>query len=98
MEKVFREYEIIKTYILFFFIINLTYVCFILLLYSWICFSQLPYLPEMDALQSDIKIINQCYQHLTKTKQSDDLAYIDAYKYTFSRTGKCHLLHSCNKL
>uniref|UniRef100_A0A2S2QFP3 Epoxide hydrolase 4 n=1 Tax=Sipha flava TaxID=143950 RepID=A0A2S2QFP3_9HEMI len=52
---------------------------------NWICFSQLPYLPEMDALQSDIKIINQCYQHLSKTKQSDDLDYIDAYKYTFSR-------------
>ncbi|XP_050440356.1 epoxide hydrolase 4-like isoform X2 [Adelges cooleyi] len=53
---------------------------------NWICFSQLPYLPEMDALQSDLKIINQCYQHLIKTKQKDDLAYIDAYKYTFSRT------------
>ncbi|VVC25488.1 Epoxide hydrolase-like,Alpha/beta hydrolase fold-1,Alpha/Beta hydrolase fold [Cinara cedri] len=53
---------------------------------NWICFSQLPYLPEMDALQSDLKIINQCYQHLSKTKQSDDLDYIDAYKYTFSRT------------
>ncbi|XP_026807034.1 epoxide hydrolase 4-like [Rhopalosiphum maidis] len=53
---------------------------------NWICFSQLPYLPEMDALQSDLKIINQCYQHLSKTKQSDDLSYIDAYKYTFSRT------------
>lgn len=55
--------------------------------YSWICFSQLPYLPEMDALQSDLKIINMCYQHLSKTKQSEDLDYIDAYKYTFSRTG-----------
>jgi len=58
-----------------------------LLNYSWICFSQLPYLPEMDALQSDLKIINQCYQHLSKNKESDDLSYIDAYKYTFSRTG-----------
>lgn len=86
---------VLKLIFLFFSIINLTYVCFILLLYSWICFSQLPYLPEMDALQSDIKIINQCYQHLSKTKQSDDLAYIDAYKYTFSRTGNRHLLHSC---
>ncbi|XP_026807036.1 epoxide hydrolase 4-like [Rhopalosiphum maidis] len=53
---------------------------------NWICFSQLPYLPEMDALQNDLNIINQCYQHLSKTKQSDDLSYIDAYKYTFSRT------------
>lgn len=53
---------------------------------NWICFSQLPYLPEMDALQSDLKIINQCYQHLSKNKESDDLSYIDAYKYTFSRT------------
>ncbi|KAL4090937.1 hypothetical protein QTP88_025695 [Uroleucon formosanum] len=53
---------------------------------NWICFSQLPYLPEMDALQSDLKIINQCYQHLSKNKQSDDSSYIDAYKYTFSRT------------
>ncbi|XP_025192500.1 epoxide hydrolase 4-like [Melanaphis sacchari] len=53
---------------------------------NWICFSQLPYLPEMDALQSDLKIINKCYQHLSKTNQSDELSYIDAYKYTFSRT------------
>ncbi|XP_029345978.1 epoxide hydrolase 4 isoform X1 [Acyrthosiphon pisum] len=53
---------------------------------NWICFSQLPYLPEMDALQSDLKIINQCYQHLSKNKENDDLSYIDAYKYTFSRT------------
>ncbi|CAI6362674.1 unnamed protein product [Macrosiphum euphorbiae] len=53
---------------------------------NWIYFSQLPYLPEMDALQSDQKIINQCYQHLSKNKKSDDSSYIDAYKYTFSRT------------
>ncbi|KAL4090935.1 hypothetical protein QTP88_025693 [Uroleucon formosanum] len=53
---------------------------------NWICFSQLPYLPEMDALRSDLKIINQCYQHLSKNKKKDDLSYIDAYKYTFSRT------------
>jgi len=46
----------------------------------------------MDALQSDLKIINQCYQHLSKTKQSDDLSYIDAYKYTFSRTGDHNLI------
>jgi hypothetical protein len=52
----------------------------------------------MDALQSDIKIINQCYQHLSKTKQSDDLDYIDAYKYTFSRKGNHNLLHTCRKV
>lgn len=46
----------------------------------------------MDALQSDLKIINECYQHLSKTKQNDDLAYIDAYKYTFSRTGEQNIL------
>jgi len=46
----------------------------------------------MDALQSDLKIINQCYQHLSKTNQSDDLSYIDAYKYTFSRTGDHYLI------
>ncbi|XP_050525443.1 epoxide hydrolase 4-like [Daktulosphaira vitifoliae] len=53
---------------------------------NWIYFSQLPYLPEMNALQSDLKIINQCYQHLSKSKEKDDMDYIDAYKYTFSRT------------
>jgi len=62
--------------------------------YSWIYFSQLPYLPEMDALQGDLKIINQCYQHLSKSKQSDDLAYIDAYKYSFSRKGDHNVIRS----
>jgi len=46
----------------------------------------------MDALQSDLKIINQCYQHLYKNKKSDDLSYIDAYKYAFSRTGDHNLI------
>lgn len=50
----------------------------------------------MDALQNDLKIINQCYQHLSKTKQSIDLSYIDAYKYTFSRTGDHYLFNLNN--
>lgn len=51
----------------------------------WIYFSQLPYLPEMDALRDDVKIINECFNHLDK--KSSENSYIEAYKYTFSREG-----------
>ncbi|XP_067013459.1 epoxide hydrolase 4 [Anabrus simplex] len=50
---------------------------------SWVNFIQLPYLPETEALQGDLSIINQCFQHLQKKKE--DAPYVDAYKYSFSR-------------
>ncbi|CAG9769413.1 unnamed protein product [Ceutorhynchus assimilis] len=46
--------------------------------YQWLNYVQLPYLPEIDALKEDVKIIDQYYKHLPQ-----DL--LDAYKYTFSR-------------
>nr|CAD7455454.1 unnamed protein product [Timema tahoe] len=49
----------------------------------WVKFSQLPYLPEMDALKEDLSIINQYFHHLPKTNSKDN--YVEAYKYTFSR-------------
>ncbi|KAG5900550.1 hypothetical protein JTB14_022857 [Gonioctena quinquepunctata] len=39
-----------------------------------------PYLPEIDALKEDVKIIDQYYKHLAP----NDI-YLEAYKYTFSR-------------
>lgn len=47
---------------------------------KWVLMTQLPYLPEIDALKEDLSIINRTYPHLTKNV--DDL---EAYKYTFSR-------------
>lgn len=52
----------------------------------WLHLSQLPSLAEMEALTNDLGIIDQCYQHL-KSKKGQD-AYLDAYKYAFSRRGK----------
>ncbi|XP_063225642.1 epoxide hydrolase 4-like [Bacillus rossius redtenbacheri] len=49
----------------------------------WVQFSQLPYLPEMDALKEDLSIINQCFNHLHKTGKTE--SYVEAYKYAFSR-------------
>ncbi|KAL1492129.1 hypothetical protein ABEB36_012618 [Hypothenemus hampei] len=48
--------------------------------YQWLNYVQLPYLPEIDALKEDMKIIDQYYKHLP-TKD----VHLDAYKYTFSR-------------
>lgn len=48
--------------------------------YQWLNFIQLPYLPEIDALKEDVKIINEYHNHL----QSKDV-YLEAYKYSFSR-------------
>lgn len=48
---------------------------------DWIHYSQLPLLPEWDALQDDLRILNQCYQHLGRINEP----YLDAYKYFFSR-------------
>ncbi|XP_008472705.2 epoxide hydrolase 4-like [Diaphorina citri] len=49
----------------------------------WIQFSQLPHLPEQHAL--DFNIVNKCYQHLSANDKYKRNAYLDAYKYTFSR-------------
>uniref|UniRef100_A0A1B6GC61 AB hydrolase-1 domain-containing protein n=1 Tax=Cuerna arida TaxID=1464854 RepID=A0A1B6GC61_9HEMI len=51
---------------------------------NWVHYSQLPHLPEKDALKNDLNIINQCYQHLT-VKNLKEVAFLDAYKYYFSR-------------
>ncbi|XP_047104265.1 epoxide hydrolase 4-like isoform X1 [Schistocerca piceifrons] len=50
---------------------------------SWISFSQLPYLPETEALRNGLSIINQRYPHLQKKSDADD--YLVANKYAFSR-------------
>ncbi|RZF34868.1 hypothetical protein LSTR_LSTR012865 [Laodelphax striatellus] len=50
---------------------------------NWIHYSQLPHLPELDALRDDLNIINKCFQHLSVKDVSS--AYLDAYKYSFSR-------------
>ncbi|XP_075226294.1 epoxide hydrolase 4-like isoform X2 [Lycorma delicatula] len=50
---------------------------------SWIHYSQLPHLPELDALRDDLSIINHCYKHLSSDEASKP--YLDAYKYSFSR-------------
>ncbi|GLV31968.1 hypothetical protein CBL_07728 [Carabus blaptoides fortunei] len=52
----------------------------------WMSFIQLPYLPEMDALREDVRIITDCYKHLQPKDSKDALAVIEAYKYSFSRT------------
>lgn len=49
----------------------------------WISFSQLPYLPEADALKEDLKIIGESHKHL-KQKDPREM-YLEAYKYSFSR-------------
>jgi hypothetical protein len=51
----------------------------------WVHFSQLPYLPEIDALKEDLSIINQCFHHLQKVNSKE--TYVEAYKYAFSRKG-----------
>lgn len=50
--------------------------------YQWINFVQLPILPEIDAMKEDLSIISECHKHL---QQKDSEAYVEAYKYTFSR-------------
>lgn len=47
---------------------------------QWLNFVQLPYLPEIDALKEDVKIISQYHKHL----ETKDM-YMEAYKYSFSR-------------
>ncbi|XP_050306161.1 epoxide hydrolase 4-like [Anthonomus grandis grandis] len=48
--------------------------------YQWLNFVQLPYLPEIDALKEDVKIIEQYHKHLPAKD-----VHLEAYKYTFSR-------------
>ncbi|KAH1028147.1 epoxide hydrolase 4 [Dendroctonus ponderosae] len=48
--------------------------------YQWLNYVQLPYLPELDAVKEDVKIINEYYKHLPAKD-----VHLDAYKYTFSR-------------
>lgn len=48
--------------------------------YQWLNFVQLPYLPEIDALKEDVKIINDYHKHLSISDH-----YLEAYKYAFSR-------------
>lgn len=48
--------------------------------YQWMNFVQLPYLPEIDALKEDVKMISDYHNHLP----SKDV-YLEAYKYAFSR-------------
>ncbi|KAK9879229.1 hypothetical protein WA026_004079 [Henosepilachna vigintioctopunctata] len=45
---------------------------------KWLNCVQLPYLPEIDALKQDVRIISDYHKHLP-------LNYLDAYKYSFSR-------------
>ncbi|XP_017785721.1 PREDICTED: epoxide hydrolase 4-like [Nicrophorus vespilloides] len=49
----------------------------------WINFMQWPYLPEIDALKEDIKLISEYHKHLEENGNKD--TYMEAYKYTFSR-------------
>ncbi|KAF2886422.1 hypothetical protein ILUMI_19751 [Ignelater luminosus] len=51
--------------------------------YNWVCFVQLPYLPETDALNDDLKIISDAHKHLQQKDAKDE--YLEAYKYSFSR-------------
>lgn len=48
--------------------------------FKWLNFVQVPYLPEIDAMKEDIKLINEYHKHLP-----DNDIYLEAYKYTFSR-------------
>ncbi|XP_056632217.1 epoxide hydrolase 4-like [Diorhabda sublineata] len=48
--------------------------------YQWLNFVQVPYLPEIDALKENVKIINQYHSHLS----ANDV-YLETYKYSFSR-------------
>ncbi|KAL1131664.1 hypothetical protein AAG570_011277 [Ranatra chinensis] len=49
----------------------------------WIQFCQLPYLPELQALDDNLSVIALCYFHLVKNNGKH--GYLDAYKYVFSR-------------
>ncbi|CAH0559222.1 unnamed protein product [Brassicogethes aeneus] len=48
--------------------------------YQWVNFAQLPYLPEIDALKEDVRIITDYHNYLPAKD-----VYLEAYKYSFSR-------------
>ncbi|XP_046427970.1 epoxide hydrolase 4 [Neodiprion pinetum] len=52
---------------------------------KWIHFSQLPFLPEIDALKEDLSIITDTYKHLQINQTDNEKNYVEAYKYSFSR-------------
>ncbi|XP_054000833.1 epoxide hydrolase 4-like isoform X1 [Hylaeus anthracinus] len=52
---------------------------------NWIHFSQLPFLPEIDALKEDLSIINDTFRHLQVDQTNTGKNYVEAYKYAFSR-------------
>ncbi|KAF5301484.1 hypothetical protein FQR65_LT08787 [Abscondita terminalis] len=49
---------------------------------SWMHFVQLPYLPEIDAMWDDLKLLSKAHKHL---KHKTEEEYLQAYKYSFSR-------------
>ncbi|XP_011312323.1 epoxide hydrolase 4 isoform X7 [Fopius arisanus] len=54
--------------------------------YRWLHFSRLPFLPEMDALKEDLSIIDDIFTHININQASNEMNYVEAYKYAFSRT------------
>ncbi|XP_011312322.1 epoxide hydrolase 4 isoform X6 [Fopius arisanus] len=52
----------------------------------WLHFSRLPFLPEMDALKEDLSIIDDIFTHININQASNEMNYVEAYKYAFSRT------------
>lgn len=67
--------------------------------FKWLNFVQVPFLPEIDALKEDIKLISEYHKHL-----SNDDVHLEAYKYSFSRqedwTGPINYYRNllCNKI
>lgn len=59
-----------------------------MLLFRWIHFSRLPFLPEIDALKDDISVINDAFRHVQVNNADSGNNYVEAYKYAFSRKGK----------
>lgn len=51
--------------------------------FNWVSFVQLPYLPETDALNDDLKLVSDVHKHLQQKDAKDE--YLEAYKYSFSR-------------
>ncbi|XP_023315795.1 epoxide hydrolase 4-like [Trichogramma pretiosum] len=54
---------------------------------TWLHFSRLPILPEIDVRTEDLAVITATYKHLysKKPSQQAEQNYIEAYKYVFSR-------------
>lgn len=64
------------------------YIFSLILLFRWVHFSRLPFLPEIDALKEDLSIINYTFQHIQLDQTNNGKNYVEAYKYAFSRKGK----------